>query len=106
MLKEIHSWWTQNLRDAASARSEPSSTGQSSELQEAVEPIFFEVHLVVDRASQLLCPRACIHDDWREADSPQLFMCKCAGTSGGVGANHSTVESISCKQHVDPPTMK
>ena len=94
MLKEIHSWWTQNLRDAASARSEPSFRGGSSELQEVVEPILFEVYLVENGVSQLLCSRACLHDDWHETASPQLFMCKCAETS----PRHARVENISRKQ--------
>lgn len=98
MLQEIHSWWTQNLKDAESTRSEPAFREQSSELQGAIEPIYFEVSLITDGVSQLLCPRACLHDDWRETASPQLFMCRCAETSLGLGSSHSRVESISRKQ--------
>ena len=103
MLKEIHSWWSQNLRGAATARNDLAPEGpfgQSLGLPGATRPLSFEVYPITDGTSQRLCPQAGLHDDWHETASPRLFVCQCAESKViGHTTDHSRVENISRKQH-------
>ncbi|KAH6626528.1 hypothetical protein B0J18DRAFT_143063 [Chaetomium sp. MPI-SDFR-AT-0129] len=75
MLHDIHVWWAQNLKDATVKGS--TSPDPALETAEVVEEesgaVFFEVH----GTSQVLCPRARVHDEWKEPGVTQLFVCAC-----------------------------
>ncbi|KAK4149983.1 hypothetical protein C8A00DRAFT_46525 [Chaetomidium leptoderma] len=75
MLHEIHSWWAQNLKDVAAIASAPVHQDSSIGLQRATRPISFGVYLIAGGVSQILCPEACLHDDWKETGSSQLLVC-------------------------------
>ncbi|KAK4099567.1 hypothetical protein N658DRAFT_498272 [Parathielavia hyrcaniae] len=96
MVKDIHTWWAQNIRDAANVRTEPAlEKYQSVEPQSATSPLFFEVHYSSNDNSQLLCAQACLHDDWKDVGSVQIFVCKCNQTETSVfGSRHPRVEKI------------
>jgi len=92
MLREIHSWWAHNLKDAVTATKEPVQDDNPQGTQDTCNPLSFEVHLVSDGVSQLLCPGASLQDDWRETGSTQLFECRCSQTASH--RSHPSVENI------------
>ncbi|KAK4114597.1 hypothetical protein N656DRAFT_821227 [Canariomyces notabilis] len=100
MLREIHSWWAQNLKDVAAApRSKPIETNQpgNSEMSTVLEPnpIVFAVYMLIDGVGQLLCDRACLHEAWKATESTQLFLCRCREVETLRRApEHPKVESI------------
>jgi hypothetical protein len=103
MLREIHSWWAQSLKDAVTGASEPAQGHQLLGLQRTLNPMSFEVHLTSTGVSQLLCSQACLHDDWRETGSTQLFVCRCSQTgTSTLHPSHPRVESIACKLLLHP----
>lgn len=98
MLQEIHSWWSQNLKDAAAPQVQKDDLPLG--LQSASDLLSFEVHVTSNGISQILCSQASLHDDWKETGSVQLFVCRCnqAGTPGRQPtSNHPRVEKIACK---------
>lgn len=106
MLREIHSWWAQNLKDSATARSESFESAQSlqSDLQVSaasglLESITFEVQgLAIDGAAEMLCPKARLHDDWKATGASQLFVCVCNQANASCpGPGRSKVENVTCK---------
>ncbi|KAK4096717.1 hypothetical protein N658DRAFT_501244 [Parathielavia hyrcaniae] len=96
MVKDIHTWWAQNIRDAANVRTEPApERDQSLVFQSAVRPLSFEVHLSSNDSFQLLCAQACLHDDWKDMGAVQIFVCKCSQTeTPSLGPRHPRVEKI------------
>ncbi|KAH6850634.1 hypothetical protein B0I37DRAFT_118134 [Chaetomium sp. MPI-CAGE-AT-0009] len=95
MLQEIYSWWSNNLKDAAAAQVEKDHLPLG--LQGASNLLSFEVHLTSNGASQILCPQASLHDDWKETGPVQLFVCRCsqAVTPGRQPTcSHPRVENI------------
>lgn len=88
MLREIHVWWAQNLKDAtvkAAAAASPDPALALAEEESGL--VSFEVH----GTSQILCPRARLHDEWKEPGATQLFVCACRS------ARHVAVEDIACE---------
>ncbi|KAK4142502.1 uncharacterized protein C8A04DRAFT_13220 [Dichotomopilus funicola] len=74
MLHDIHVWWAQNLKDATvKGSASPDPASETAEVEEESSAVFFEVH----GTSQLLCPRARVHDEWKEPGVTQLFVCAC-----------------------------
>ncbi|KAK4032241.1 hypothetical protein C8A01DRAFT_50919 [Parachaetomium inaequale] len=95
MLSEIHSWWAQSLKDAVTGASEPAQGHHLLGLQRSLNPMSFEVHITSTGVSQLLCTQACLHDDWRETGSTQLFVCQCSQTgTSTLHPSHPRVENI------------
>jgi hypothetical protein len=99
MLKKIYSWWLQNLNDPAGPQAQKYDL--SLGLQGASNLLSFEVHIISNDTSQILCPQASLHDDWKETESVQLFVCRCSQT--GTARRHATcshprVENIACKR--------
>ncbi|KAK4031596.1 hypothetical protein C8A01DRAFT_21213 [Parachaetomium inaequale] len=96
MLAEIHTWFTQNLRDQAVA-SEQHTQGEmvSQAAQPPIQSILFRVYSQssTDGAQDLVCPRASIHSEWpargtsanggQSSSCPQkpLFRCLCTEPS-------------------------
>lgn len=74
MLTEIHSWWTQNLKDATTSTAESQSLSNSS--AKTIGSIKFQVSLTVDNAQQLICPRSYYQEDMNHWTS-QLLLCGC-----------------------------
>jgi hypothetical protein len=55
--------------------------------------------MLIDGVEQLLCAKACLHDDWKATGSTQLFLCRCGEVETLRRApEHSKVESIACKR--------
>ncbi|KAK4032866.1 hypothetical protein C8A01DRAFT_20122, partial [Parachaetomium inaequale] len=96
MVKEIHAWWLQNLRDATIA----TVIGGDVHSDQPLAPrpptsLCFEVHLSSGNQSQVLCARACPHDDWKDSGTLQLFVCRCSEAENtGQGPRHPRVENI------------
>ncbi|GAB1314531.1 hypothetical protein MFIFM68171_04741 [Madurella fahalii] len=113
MVTAIHDWWVNNLRDATNVTSEPNRRDQSLVgRQFSSGPVSFEVHLSSNGGSQLLCPRACLHDDWKRIKDVQLFVCICnQAENADLGLRHARVEKIALsslsfpfRQAGDPPS--
>lgn len=97
MLKEIHTWWARNLKEVSTARNDPVQADQDQLGRQGVtSPITFETYIqVTNGVPQLLCPKTCLHDDWREARSVQLFLCRCGQvTTSRAGPAHPRLEAI------------
>lgn len=111
MIKEIHSWWAQNLRDiATTATTVPSETSQAHEVQLTTSSgpgcfaFAFEVYMVTGGVASLLCPEACLHDDRDEtgSDLTQLFICRCHQINvPNRTAKHPSVENITRRFPID-----
>ena len=99
MLQEIYSWWSQNLKDVTGPQVHKDDLPLG--LHGASDLLSFELHVTSNSTSQLLCPQTSLHDDWKEAGSVQLFVCRCSqtGTPGRQATcGHSRVEKIACKR--------
>ncbi|KAK4173175.1 hypothetical protein QBC36DRAFT_195277 [Triangularia setosa] len=86
MLKEIHSWWTQNIRDTTTSSTSSQSLSNNSDKKAGL--ITFQVSLTVDNAQQLLCSRAYFQDDLNHWTS-QLLACGCDDTT-----SHPMLKSV------------
>lgn len=96
MLRDIHSWWARNLKDTTTASSVPPQQHSDSQL-DLVQPrqVTFAVHTVTNEGIQPVCAKACLHANWAEPESLQLFVCQCQQRSSStLGAAHPKVESI------------
>ncbi|KAK0636135.1 hypothetical protein B0T17DRAFT_481035 [Bombardia bombarda] len=100
MLRDIHSWWSENLKSVAQPDSsivQSTSTGVvGSVVPTSTSPIVtFEVYEEVDQSLHLLCSHACLHEDWGETGSVQLFVCKCRQAGSlNPGNDHLRIEKI------------
>ncbi|KAK0667029.1 hypothetical protein QBC41DRAFT_324718 [Cercophora samala] len=74
MLRDIHSWWAQNLKDATTSRS------SSNNSEKNAGSITFQVSLAADNARELICPRTCYQEDVDQWTS-QLLTCGCIGNT-------------------------
>ncbi|KAH6641083.1 hypothetical protein F5144DRAFT_562477 [Chaetomium tenue] len=88
MLQEIYSWWSQNLKDSAAPQAQKDDLPLG--LQGASNLLSFEVHVVSNGISRILCSQASLHDDWKETGSVQLFVCRCSPPT----SSHLKVEKI------------
>jgi hypothetical protein len=115
MMKEIYSWWAQNLKNTTTSpprlppERKPTEMEQTEMgLQGAVQPISFEIHVMENGAPQLLCAEARLHDGWAEPGSSQLFLCGCKRTAANPenGSAHPRVENIARKLILSTPFLE
>ncbi|KAK3297356.1 uncharacterized protein B0H64DRAFT_473482 [Chaetomium fimeti] len=95
MLQEIYSWWSNNLKDSIAAQIQKDHLPLG--LQGESKLLSFEVHVTSNGVSQILCPQATLHDDWKETGAVQLFVCRCGQTvmpGGQPTRSHPRVEKI------------
>ncbi|KAK0739341.1 hypothetical protein B0T21DRAFT_362426 [Apiosordaria backusii] len=79
MLREIHSWWTQNLKDTAT--SSPDTKSLSKNTDREAGSVKFQVSLSLDDGKQLLCTGAYFQENLTDWTS-QLFACGCDDITG------------------------
>ncbi|KAL2197719.1 hypothetical protein P885DRAFT_35147 [Corynascus similis CBS 632.67] len=91
MLREIHSWWVHNLKDAVKGEGNSVAQTPHDGLQASSDLASFEIYLTSNGTPQLLCPQACLCDDWREVGNTQLFECRCKQKKSHP--NHVRVET-------------
>ena len=105
MLKEIHAWWAQNLKDVSAAK-EPAWGNNLLGLKPEVEPFSFVVSVVecpeTFGVSWQLCSKARLRDNWRETTSSPLFICGCNNATGPK-PRRCRVETISRKSRLTRP---
>ncbi|CAM1510177.1 Fc.00g005120.m01.CDS01 [Cosmosporella sp. VM-42] len=84
MLKEIHLWWTNNLKNAFDGAP---SNAVSSHTASVAHPLRFEVHADGSEGLQLICSRASLHENWKEGT--ELFSCDCNLSAPTSGSYHA-----------------
>jgi hypothetical protein len=85
MLREIHNWFSENLKDTTSANRPRSQGTSNSGLDVAATFQDFTFELYVETGTgpghQIVCHRASLHPKWKakstEETSDPLFLCNC-----------------------------
>jgi hypothetical protein len=99
MLKEIHLWFVENLKDAPSAN-QPLVTGNRNPDQcSSLDGAQFQLYAESEQGLNLICSHACLHPKWNDKHprvsesasrvQKQLFMCQCS-RADGVTQPHCT----------------
>ncbi|KAK2880198.1 hypothetical protein FQN49_000472 [Arthroderma sp. PD_2] len=94
MLREIHVWFTENLKDSSLSLQNQNlkkREGKASELD-------FELHADGETESRLVCPHAVLNPDFlahRESTSHhELFACRCSTSSDGQRSHRAEVAAF------------
>ncbi|GAB1311895.1 hypothetical protein MFIFM68171_02105 [Madurella fahalii] len=111
MLKEIYTWFVENLRDGTITPM-PRTPGDGLMVKQAVQTqspnnTHFALYVQSPNGQKLLCPTACLHQGWTvyrrasvgssglSSTQQPVFECQCrdllTGASGSPGPHHAAV---------------
>ena len=91
MLKDIHEWFLDNLKD--SKLSSWALSSRTSEQGPLFSSLIFELHVKSAHGLDLVCSRASLYPKWNDKQTetmatrtnelrPPLFLCQCQGGEG------------------------
>lgn len=114
MLKEIHVWFIENLKDAPSTP-QPLVTGNRNPDQSSpLDAAQFQLYTETDKGLELICSHACLHSKWNnkhpgavESGSTaqkQLFVCQCSGADGVMQPHYTRVAAYG--RECEPPSLR
>src|SRR5438045_616864 len=105
MLREIHGWFVDNLRDSTSIRTQPVTNDSRNQIQVApLQDFIFEVFADATPGQEpiLLCSRASLHPKWTvepsEESQTHLFICRCAHGQEPDMQSHGARHAVSWSQ--------
>jgi hypothetical protein len=85
MLREIHEWFVDNLKETAPTTQAAVSVSQTQDL--SLQDLSFELYVVSDQGLRLICNHTSLHPKWNEKPSrgvagsitasEHLFICRC-----------------------------
>jgi hypothetical protein len=87
MLKEIHVWFVENLRDAPYTTQALVREGRDPHQCSSLDYVQFQLYTESEQGLSLICSHACLHPKWNEKHSrvenastvqKQLFICQCS----------------------------
>jgi hypothetical protein len=88
MLKEIHVWFVENLKDAPSTTQSFIRSGGDPDRCSSLDDVQFQLYTESEQGLNLICSHACLHPNWNEKHSRveesastvqnQLFTCQCS----------------------------
>jgi hypothetical protein len=107
MLKEIHVWFVENLKDGPST-AQPLVAGNripDQHSQSALDALHFQLYVESDQASNLICKRAGLHLKWKDnlrysnaaetisTAQKHLFICQCSSQSTHAESHQTKIAS-------------
>lgn len=88
MLKEIHVWFVENLKDPPSTTQALVRGGGDPPRCSSLDHVQFQLYTESEQGLSLICSHACLHPKWNEKHSraeevastvqKQLFICRCS----------------------------
>jgi hypothetical protein len=107
MLKEIHTWFVDNLRDRMTGPSRVQSYDVAPVVEAPLIGIRFELFAESPDGPKLLCNNVSLHPKWDErrngpeasesATQKQVFQCQCPDQTGGPAPHGVVLEALGCK---------
>jgi hypothetical protein len=105
LLREIHEWFIENLRDATSSRTTVANETQAQTQSTRLPDLTFELFAETGQGQEpgLICSHACLHSKWTVKPSEEtprhLFMCRCVGSSQhqDMQSHRARVAAYACK---------
>jgi len=92
MLKEIHVWFIENLKDAPSTPQPLASGNRNLDQSSPLDAAHFQLYTETDQGLKLICSHAWLHSKWNDKHpgavesgstaQKQLFVCQCSGADG------------------------
>jgi len=96
MLKNIHTWWERNFKNAMSSDRRPEAANEPLDLDynstprtSSISPFTFQVELADGQTTELVCPKTSLCDGWQDTPSNHLFACHCRD-----GSKHHDLRNI------------
>jgi hypothetical protein len=107
MLREIHEWFVDNLKEATLSTQEVVSVSQTQD--PPLQDLSFELYIETDQGLRLLCNHASLHPKWNEKPSggaagsiiasDHLFICHCPDVTqnNGIPPHHEKLAAYRCE---------
>lgn len=101
MLKEIHVWFIENLKDTPSTPQPLVTRTGNPDQSSPLDAAHFQLYTETDKGLKLICSHACLHSKWNDkhpgaAESgstaqKQLFVCQCSSADGVTQPHYTRV---------------
>ena len=107
MLREIHEWFVDNLKEATLSTQEVVSVSQTQNLP--LQDLSFELYMEADQGLRLLCNHASLHPKWNGKPSggaagsitasEHLFICDCPNVAqnNGIPPHQEKLAAYGCE---------
>ena len=105
LLKEIHEWFVENLKEATSTTQMAASGSQDQASQ--LSDLSFELYGESHQGPKLICSHTCLHPKWNEKRSgavttgtnalEHIFLCQCTSHNGDAQPHQTKITGYTCK---------